>query len=247
MDRLVHTSLSALRGAMSRQSAVANNIANANTVGFRAELTAVRPLWVQGGGLETRATASEEVLAADMKAGVITETGRDLDIALTGNTLIAVQGSEGDEAYTRRGDLQRTDSGLLTTGDGHPVIGNQGPITLPPADSVRIDSGGRIWIVPAGGDPAQPQEIDRVKIASPVGSRIVKALDGLFRVEGGGALPADPTANVRSRSLEGSNVDATKSLVELIEASRAWDAQLKLISAAREVDTSAADLMRLPD
>jgi flagellar basal-body rod protein FlgF len=112
---------------------------------------------------------------------------------------------------------------------------------------VRIDSGGRIWIVPAGGDPAQPQEIDRVKIASPVGSRIVKALDGLFRVEGGGALPADPTANVRSRSLEGSNVDATKSLVELIEASRAWDAQLKLISAAREVDTSAADLMRLPD
>ena len=247
MDRLVHTSLSALRGAMARQTALANNLANANTTGFRAEMAAARPLWVQGSGMDARAPSSEEVLAADMKAGVVTETGRDLDVAILGDALLAVQGPEGDEAYTRRGDLQRSDSGLLTTGDGSPVIGAQGPITLPPADSIKIDASGAIWIVPEGGDPAQPQQIDQLKLASPVGSRVVKALDGLFRVEGGGALPADQTARVASRSLEGSNVDATRSLVEMIEASRAWDTQLKLISAAREIDGSAADLMRLPD
>lgn len=247
MDRLVHTSLSALRGAMARQTAIANNLANANTIGFRAEIAAVRPVWLQGNGMEARAPSSEEVLAADMRAGAITETGRDLDVAVTGQTLIAVQGPEGDEAYTRRGDLLRSESGLLTTGDGHPVIGNQGPITIPPADSIKFDDDGTIWIVPEGGDPNQPQEIDRLKLASPVGSRIVKSLDGLFRVEAGGALPADPTAKIVTRSLEGSNVDATKALVDMIEASRAWDTQLKLVSAAREIDGSAADLMRLPD
>lgn len=247
MDRLVHTSLSALRGAMARQAATANNLANAGTTGFRAEIAAVRPLWVQGEGLASRASASQEVLAADMRAGAVSETGRDLDVAVVGDALIAVQGPEGDEAYTRRGDLQRADSGLLTTGDGHPLIGNQGPITLPPVDSLKIGTDGGIWIVPAGGDPNLPQEIDRLKLASPAGSRIVKALDGLIRVEGGGALPADGTARLVPGSLEGSNVDPTRALVDMIEASRAWDTQLKLIGAAREIDTNAADLMRLPE
>lgn len=249
MDKIAYTSLSAMRGAMARQAAIANNLANANTTGFRAEIASVRSLWVQGGGLESRAPASEEVLAADMRAGAIAETGRDLDIAIAGDQLLAVQGKEGDEAYTRRGDLVRADSGLLTTGDGTPVIGNQGPITIPPADSVKIGEDGRIWIVPTGGDPNQPQEIDRLKLVSPVGSKIKKSLDGLFRVEGGdgGALPADPTAKLITKSLEGSNVDPTKALVDMIEASRAWDAQVKLVQSAREIDTDAADLMRLPD
>jgi flagellar basal body rod protein FlgF len=69
MDRLVHTSLSAMRGAMARQTAIANNLANANTTGFRAEMSSVRSLWLQGGALESRAPASEEVLAADMRSG----------------------------------------------------------------------------------------------------------------------------------------------------------------------------------
>lgn len=248
MDRLVHTSLSAMRGAMARQTAIANNLANANTTGFRAEMSSVRSLWLQGGALESRAPASEEVLAADMRSGAIAETGRDLDIAISGDALLAVQGKEGDEAYTRRGDLVRADTGLLTTADGYPVIGNQGPITVPPVDSIKFDADGRIWIVPQGGDPNQPQELDRLKLVSPVGSKIKKTLDGLFRVEGdGGALPADPTARIVAKSLEGSNVDSTKALVEMIEASRAWDSQLKLVAAAREIDGSAADLMRLPD
>ncbi len=246
MDRLIHTSLSGLRGAMSRQTTTANNLANANTVGFRGELSNARAMWIRGEGLNSRAQAAQEVTAADMAAGTAYETGRDLDIAIEGDALLAVQAQDGDEAYTRRGDLKLSDSGLLTTGDGRPVLGEEGPITLPPADSVRIDRDGTVWIVPRGGDPNVPQQVDRLKLATPTGSRVLKGIDGLFRVENDGVLPGDPQARVTPRSLEGSNVQTTQALIDMIEASRAWDNQLNLIAAAREIDTSAAELMRLP-
>ncbi len=245
MDRLIYTSLTALRGSMARQTAVANNLANAQTPGFRADLAEAQSLWLRGDGFNARAMASEEVLAADMKGGAIAATGRDLDVAIAGDGLFAVQAGDGEEAYTRRGDFQLSESGLLVTGDGHPVLGAQGPITLPPADSIAIDNEGRIRIVPRGGDPNQPQEVDRLRLVSPTGSEIAKGLDGLFRVKEGGTLPDDPDGRVVTRSLEGSNVSATEALVEMIEAGRAWDAQLKLISDAREIDASTADLMRL--
>ena len=247
MDKLIHTSLSALRGAMARQAATANNLANVNTVGFRGEMAAARPLWLRGDTHQARAFAAEEVSGADMRGGTITETGRELDIALEGDALLTVQAKNGDEAYTRRGDLQLSDTGLLLNGDGTPVLGEQGPITLPPADKVKIEKDGGVWIVPAGGDPNLPQQVDRLKLASPVGSDIVKGLDGLFRVRDGGVLPSDPSARLVSGSLEGSNVEATKALVDMMEASRAWETQLKLINTARDLDGAAADLMRMPD
>ena len=245
MDRLIYTSLTAMRGSMARQTATANNLANAQTPGFRADIAEAQSVWLNGPSFDTRAMASEEVVNADMTPGTISATGRDLDIALNGDALLGVQSENGEEAYTRRGDLQLSDSGLLTTGDGHPVLGSQGPVTLPPADSVSIDAGGRIWIVPQGGDPGQPQEVDQLKLVSPRGSDIAKGLDGLFRVKGGGALPLDPDAKVTTRSLEGSNVSATQALVDMIEASRAWDTQLKLIGDARDLDASSAELMKL--
>lgn len=247
MDRLIYSSLSAMRGAMSRQATTANNLANVNTTGFRAEMAQVRPLWLQGAGLEARAPSSEEVIAADMSAGAITTTGRDLDIALENDAMLAVQSREGDEAYTRRGDLQLSDSGLLTTGDGVPVLGDSGPITLPPADKIAIAPDGTISIVPQGGDPSQMQVVDRLKLVSPTGSKVTKALDGLFRVEGNGALPSDPDAKLRTGALEGSNVNASAALVDMIEAGRAWEMQIKLLTTARDLDQSSTDLMRLPD
>jgi len=247
MDRLIHTSLTGLRGAMSRQAATANNLANANTTGFRAEMSSARALWVQGQGLESRAPSSREVLAADMSGGTVTDTGRDLDIAMQNDALLAVQAADGSEAYTRRGDLQVAASGLLTTGDGRPVLGDGGPITIPAADSLRFADDGTIWIVPAGGDPNVPQQVDRLKLASPAGSRVLKGLDGLFRVENGGILPADPEARLTPRSLEGSNVQVSQALIDMIEASRAWDTQLNLITTARDIDSAGADLMRLPN
>lgn len=245
MDRLIYTSLTAMRGAMARQTAIANNLANANTPGFRADLAEAQSLWLDGQKLDTRVYASEEVQAADMTAGTVTGTGRDLDIALSGDAMLAVQAENGEIGYTRRGDLMLSASGLLTTGDGRPVQASQGPLTLPPSDSVNIDEQGRVWIVPLGGDPTQPQEIDRLQIVSPAGSDIVKGVDGLFRVRDGGTLPADPDARLITRSLESSNVSATQALVEMIEASRSWDTQLKMLDDARDMDSASTDLMSL--
>ena len=246
MDRLIYTSLTAMRGSMARQTAIANNLANANTPGFRADIAEAQSLWLDGQRLDTRAFASEEVLAADMTAGTVTSTGRDLDIAMSGDTMLAVQAENGEIGYTKRGDLMLSASGLLTTGDGRPAQGSQGPIMLPPADAINIDEQGRVWIVPQGGDASQPQEIDRLQLVSPAGTEVIKGTDGLFRVRGGGALPDDPDARVTTRSLEGSNVSATEALVKMIEASRSWDTQLKLLGDARDMDAATADLMSLP-
>lgn len=247
MDRLVHTAMTAMRGAMARQTAIANNLANANTTGFRAEIANASTTWLNGPGVNARAQASEQVIAADMASGTVTQTGNPLDIALNGDALLTVQAPDGDEAYTRRGDLKLSESGLLTTGDGHPVLGEGGPITLPPADSITIAKDGGIWIVPQGGDPAQSQQIDRLKLASPQGSQITKGLDGLFREKNGGVLPSDPDATVTAEALEGSNVNPTLALVQMIDASRAWETQIKLVSTAKEMDDGGASLMRLPD
>lgn len=247
MDRLIHTSLSAMRGAMARQTTVANNLANANTVGFRAEVASQRPLWLRGGEFQGRAPASEEVVNADMKAGAFISTGRDLDVAMQGDAMLAVQADDGEESYTRRGDLMISPSGLLTTGDGVPVMGDGGPITMPPADKIMVGSDGKISIVPEGGDPTQMQQVAQLKIVSPKGSEIVKGLDGLFKVRGGGTLPTDPDAKVTQGALEQSNVNTSDALVQMIEASRSWETQIKLLTTAKELDSSTTDLMRLPE
>ena len=247
MDRLIYSSLAAMRGAMARQATIANNLANVNTAGFRGEFTSAEAEWLKGSGLNGRATVSEDVTGANMTPGAVQSTGRDLDVALNGDALLTVQAPDGSEAYTRRGDLQLSDSGLLTTGDGMPVQGLSGPITLPPADSVSIGKDGQIWIVPQGGDPKSPQAVDTIKLVSAQGSTIKKGLDGVFRVDGGGTLPSDPDAKLTSKSLEGSNVNASATLVDMIDASRSWEAQVKMLTTAQDMDKSASALMQISE
>jgi flagellar basal-body rod protein FlgF len=245
MDRLVNTALTAMRGAMARQTAISNNLANANTTGFRAEIANATSQWLNGETYNTRAQQAEQVLGADMAPGAVVQTGNPLDVAMDGDTLLAVQASDGSEGYTRRGDLRVSDSGLVTTGDGNPVLGEGGPITLPTYDSLSIAKDGGIWIVPQGGDPAQPQRVDGLKLVNAKGSSIAKGTDNLFRETNGGALPQDPIASVTGGAIEGSNVNATQALVQMIEASRSWETQVKMINTAKEIDDGGASLMRL--
>jgi flagellar basal-body rod protein FlgF len=245
MDRLIYTALSGMRASMDQQRVIASNMANAQTLGFRAELLDQRPVTLKGDQLEVRAMQQGEVRGALMTAGEIVETGQPLDIAVNGDALLAVQAADGSEAYTRRGDLSISPTGLLVTGEGYPVMGEAGPITVPP--------GGKPTIAPDGtasvSDPAQPdlpaQEVGRIKLGAPAGSQVTKALDGLFRVEGGGVLPADEAATVQVGALEQSNVNPTEVLVDMIDAQRLFAMRSKLISTASDVDESGAQLMRL--
>ncbi|MFT4025186.1 MAG: flagellar basal body rod protein FlgF [Novosphingobium sp.] len=245
MDRLIFTAMSGMTDSMNRQRVLANNMANSETIGFRAELIHSTPVTLKGPALEARAMSDGEVRGADMSAGAVMATGRPLDIAMNGDALLAVQAADGTEAYTRRGDLSISVTGVLENGDGRPVVGASGPITVPPGAQVSIAKDGSVLVANAE-DPSQPPEaIDRIKLASPQGSSVSKALDGLFRVVGGGILPADENAEVLPASLEQSNVKPSDMIVQMIQAQRLFDIRTKLIATARDIDQSGTSLMRI--
>jgi flagellar basal-body rod protein FlgF len=248
MDRMIYTAYSGLKGQMAAQASIANNIANASTTGFRADRTTFQQLMLKGGaGLPTRQPTAEEVVDMDRQHGALQQTGRDLDVAVAGDAWMAVQAPDGTEAYTRRGDLRITDSGVLETGDGFPVMGSGGPITVPPAEKVMIGEDGTISIRPLGAQPGQePQQIDKIKLASSEGTETLKGLDNLLHVKGGGVLPEDAEAKVVSGALEGSNVNLTAALVDMIENQRSYEIQANLLKEAKRMDESSTSVMRLP-
>ncbi len=245
MDRLIYTALSGMQASMNRQRVIASNMANAQTVGFRAEEFDQRPVTITGDGLEARAMQQGGVRSADMSPGEVIETGRGLDVSIDGDALIAVQAPDGSEAYTRRGDLSLSTSGVLVNGEGYPVIGDGGPITLPANGVPVIAPDGTISVADPAAPDQPPQEVGRIKLAGWQGSPIAKGLDGLFRVEGGGVLPRDEQASLRTGSLEQSNVNTTEVLVEMIDAQRLFALRSKVIGTARDIDESGAQLMRL--
>jgi len=245
MDRLIHTALSGMRASMDSQRVIASNMANANTLGFRAELLDQRAVTIEGQPLEARAMQVARVRGADMVAGEIIETGRDLDIAIATDALMAVQAEDGTEAYTRRGDMSISATGLLVNGEGRPVLGDNGPITIPPVGIPGIAPDGTVTIADPATPDQPPAEVGRIKLAAWQGSPISKGLDGLFRVEGGGILPTDEAATIQVGALEQSNVKTTEVLVEMIDAQRLFAMRSKVIATAREIDESGAQLMRL--
>ena len=245
MDRLIYTAYSGMSGSMVRQRVIASNMANAQTTGFRAEMLNALPVTLKGPSLEARAMTEGEVRGASMKQGALVETGNPLDVALQGRTMLSVQAEDGSEAYTRRGDLSIDPTGVLVNGDGRPVVGDAGPVTVPPGSKVSIGPDGSVLVADPATPDQPPQQVARIKIASFEGSQIQKGLDGLFRVVGGGVLPADEDAKVNIGALEQSNVDPTAILVEMVEAQRLFDMRTKLISTALEVDENSASLMRL--
>lgn len=245
MDRLIYTALTGVDAAMNRQRAVANNLANASTPGFRAETFSVSNLHLRSASLDVRGLAQGAVRGVDMSAGTVMQTGRALDVALSGNALLALQASDGSEVYSRRGDLRIEPDGRLTNGDGLAVMGEAGPLVVPPGWIISITQDGSVM----AADPAAPdvpaETVGRIKLANPAGSPLVKGLDNLLRVPGGGILPADPTATLTTGALEGSNVDTAATLVDMIETQRAFERRIRLISTAEQLDEASTRLMAL--
>ncbi|MBB3861866.1 flagellar basal-body rod protein FlgF [Novosphingobium hassiacum] len=245
MDRLIYTAYSGMTGSTVRQRVIASNMANAQTIGFRAEMLTTTPMTLKGPSLEARAMTDGEVRGASMAQGSLIETGNPLDVSLTGDTMLSLQAEDGSEVYSRRGDLAISAGGVLQNGDGRPVIGEGGPITVPLGSRVTISADGGVSVANPENPAQPPQLVGRIKIASTTGSRIEKGLDGLFRVSGGGVLPQDEEAKLAVGSLEQSNVDPTRILVEMVEAQRLFDIRTKVVGQAKEIDESSASLMRI--
>jgi flagellar basal-body rod protein FlgF len=249
MDRLIYTAYSGMNGSMLRERVIASNMANAQTIGFRAEMLSAVPVTLKGPALEARAMTEGYVQAASMKQGTTVPTGNPLDVALSGTTMLSVQAEDGSEAYTRRGDFSVSADGVLQNGDGRPVIGDGGPVTVPPGGTVTIGPDGTVLVGDPQNPTTPPQPVARLKLVSVEGSRVGKGLDGLFRVPGAdggaGALPQDEEARLTPGALEQSNVDPTRIIVDMVEAQRLFEMRTHVVATAREVDEKSASLMRL--
>lgn len=238
MDRMIYLSMSGAKSTMQRQDTLANNLANANTTGFRAELQAFRAVPVRGDGATTRAFALETTTGYDGRAGTVTATGRNLDVAMKGNAWLAVQGLDGTEAYTRFGSLDTDAQGQLVTTTGLTVLGDGGPIQIPPDTVPSIAPDGTVSVRQTNGTMAP---VGRLKMVTPE-APLTRGTDGLFRAADGD-LPADGNAQLQDGALEGSNVNAVESMISMIAAARQFEAQMKMIQTAQSDEAAAAKLL----
>jgi len=238
MDRMIYLSMSGAKAMMQRQDTLANNLANVSTPGFRAELQAFRAVPVQGSGASTRVYALETTPGYDTTPGVVTNTGRSLDVAVKGNSWLSVQALDGTEAYTRGGSLELSSDGTLTTRSGLPILGDGGPLQVPPNSAVSIGTDGT---VSAKGSDGKNTTIGKLKLVTPEGS-LTRGEDGLFRAADGD-LSADDTARVQDGALEGSNVSPVETMVSMISAARQFEAQMKMLQTAEANEKSASQLL----
>ncbi len=245
MDRVIYTAMNGAKQTMLKQATNSNNLANLNTTGFRADLDAFKSLPMFGPGHPSRVYTEDTRVGTDFSHGHIMTTGRELDIAITGDGFIAVQDTDGNESLTRRGDLRVSPEGLLTNGANQPVMGNGGPIAIPPFQKISIGKDGTISILPPGADATGMAVLDRIKLVNPPLDQLQKRETGLFRPTDEEATIADASVTVSAGSLEGSNVNATEALVNMIELARQYEMHIKVLKDAEEADKSAASISRV--
>jgi flagellar basal-body rod protein FlgF len=246
VDKALYTSMTGAKHNAIAQTVHANNLANVSTDGFRRDYVAARSMGIwYGDGFPTRAHALAERPATDFSVGTQRETGRDLDVVVRGRGWIAVRAPDGGEAYTRAGSLQITPRGELLTGNGLPVIGNGGPIVLPQYTTVEIGGDGTITIRGVGQGPDALAEVERIRLVNPANEQLEKGEDGLIRMRDGTRAAVDPTVQVASGFLEGSNVNAVEALTELLSLARQYETQVRLMRTVDDNSEAAARLLQI--
>ncbi|WKJ89873.1 flagellar basal-body rod protein FlgF [Methylomonas montana] len=248
MDRSLYIAMNGAKQTLLAQTANANNLANTQTTGFKSDFEQFRAMPAFGPGYPTRVYSMTERPGSDLSSGGLQTTGRDLDIAINGEGWIAVRAGDGSEAYTRAGDLRITPDGLLENGAGQQVIGETGaPIAIPPAQKVEIGRDGTISIIPQGSNATVTALVDRIKLVNPGNDALEKREDGLMHLKqaGGPPIQADANINLIQGSLESSNVNALSAMVEMIELSRNFELQSKVMKNIDNVAGSATKLMQM--
>jgi len=245
MDRALYIAMSGATQTLKAQAVNANNIANASTTGFKAELAAQQAVEVQGGGLPTRVNVQLNGSGWDSRTGAIQQTGRDLDIALGNDRWLAVQAPDGSEAYTRAGDLQLDVNGQLRTGAGHPVLGDGGPISVPQNSSLMIGNDGTVSIVPLGQGAETTAAVGRLRVVEGGPAELERGADGLMRAKTGAALNPASGNVLNAGVLESSNVNLPEAMVNMIELARAFEMQTKLMRTAEDNAAASSSLVRM--
>lgn len=246
MDRAIYIAMTGAKHNMMAQVNRSNNMANVNTVGFRADFEQSRSMGVYyGDGAPTRAFALTENPRADFTQGPNITTNSPTDIAIQGEGFIAVQAPDGSEAYTRAGNLTLDAAGTLRTANGLAVIGNSGPINFPPLDKMEIGTDGTISVIPTGQGVETMVDANRIKLVNPDFKIMEKGKDGLFRQRDGLTAQASATVRVASGMLEGSNVNTMSEFTDILMLARQYEMQVKLMKTAEENSAASAQLLQM--
>jgi flagellar basal-body rod protein FlgF len=244
MDRSIYIAMNGAKQILQAQASNANNLANVNTTAFKTDLEQFRSQPVFGPVYPSRVYAMVERPGVDLSTGGLETTGRDLDVAVNGEGWIAVNGKDGKEAYTRAGDLHVTAQGQLVTGTGLPVLGNSGPIALPPYTKLEIGDDGTISIIPQGGNATGMAAVDQIKLVNPPKDQLEKREDGLIHVKGDQPVAPTPQVKLAAGMLETSNVSAVEEMVEMIDLQRQYEMQIKLMKSVEDNGAAGSQLLK---
>ena len=244
MDRLLYVAMSGARETLRAQASNNHNLANASTTGFQANMTAFRAQPVVGSGFDSRVYASNSATGFDHGVGTQQTTGRDLDVAIQGSGFLTVLAPDGREAYTRAGNLRVDAQGQLMTATGMPVMGDNGPISVPPNTALLVGGDGTLSIIPQGSGPETKAVVGRIKLVDPPVDQMVKGNDGLLRLAEGTDAPVSASARLASGVLESSNVNIATAMVNMIELARRFDLQVKAMRTAEDDAAAATQLLR---
>jgi flagellar basal-body rod protein FlgF len=245
MDRLIYTTMTGAKQVMEQQATVSHNMANAATTGFRAQLDSFRAVPVEGKGLATRTQVVDETTGADYSQGAIAQTGRSLDMAIDGSGWIAVQGTDGKEAYTRSGSLKINQNGLLQTQAGELVLGDSGPLSIPYNSSLMIGKDGTISQETPGVIPVTMEVVGQIKLVNPPADTLKRGDDGLFRSKDGSPAVKDPAVNAQGGALEASNVNVVEAMVRMIGLGRQFEMNMTLLKNVESNATKASQIMNI--
>lgn len=245
MDKMLYVAMTGASQNALAQRAHANNLANLSTSGFQRDLEQARSMPVFGDSFPSRAYALTERPATDFTPGALQETGRELDVAVSGNGFMAVQAPDGSEAYVRTGSLNIDALGVLRAGNGMPVMGNGGPIAVPPEQKVEIGEDGTISIRAMGEDPRVMAEVDRIKLVNPDIASLTKGNDGMIHTKSGQPADADVNVKVVSGFLEASNVNAVEEMTSVLALSRQFELHIKMMNTAKEGDEAMARVLQI--
>ncbi|HNH35891.1 MAG TPA: flagellar basal body rod protein FlgF [Rhodocyclaceae bacterium] len=248
MDRLVYTAMTGASQTLGRQAAVAHNLANVTSTGYKSEEHRLRAVQVQThnrepSALPTRAFVVDASTHTDYSEGPMNYTGRQLDLAMQGKGWIALAMPDGTEAYTRNGSLELNVNGVVQTRTGIPVQGDGGPISIPPDVKVSIARDGTVSVIPETGAQNIVNNVGRIKLVNPPEGDLVRGADGLFRLRTGDPAPVDENAKVAAGYLENSNVNPVEQMVTMISLAPQFEMQMRMVTTAEADDRAATQVI----
>ncbi|MDA8781620.1 hypothetical protein N9N16_00265 [Porticoccaceae bacterium] len=253
MDKLAFTSLAAVQSQSKIRAQITNALANVSTVGFKESYqVATEAVKLDGAGFETRfqpAVGRRDMV--NLAPGAVTMTGNPMDVALNDQTVLGVQASNGEIGFTRRGDLRVSVTGVIENAAGHLILGEAGPITVPQGQLVTISPDGTLFAESPAQPDVAPLEIGQLMLRDASAINLVRRDDGLYEPLAynlrGGDFPTGPkVASLQSGMLEGSNVNPVETMVRMMDFSRSFEAQMKMIKESRSIDETGSTMMRLP-